>query len=102
GSQVEVFQRAIGLGRGARLDEVMRDLRWTLVTGSFVGALDRVRDGEVQSLAPQERQSGQQRLPDQLVRERVVDLAVARLRHDDSSGLGLLDDVEQGTRVDVR
>ena len=79
----------------------MRDLGRPRTRRRTVGSLDGVGDGEVQALAAQERQPREQRLADELVRERVVDLAVALLGDDDLGRLGLLDDVEQAPGVDV-
>ena len=51
GGAFEVTERALGIRAGARLQEVVRDLRRPRVGGRLVGSLDRVGDREVQALA---------------------------------------------------
>src|SRR5207249_562696 len=84
------------------LEQVMRDLRRPELGGRGVDELQRVRDGEMQALAPRYGKACQQRLPYQLMTEGVKDLATSFLRHDDAGAFGFIEDVEERVGVDVR
>src|SRR5439155_26272347 len=101
GRLLEVVDGARAVCSRPCLEVVMRDLRRPELRGRGVDELQRVRDGEMQALAPRYGKAFQQRLPYQLMPEGVKDLAPAFLRHYDASAFGFIEDVQERVGVDV-